>query len=143
MAGITFPNSRMASIQMSGGIREILSKADMMEKQGRSIIHMEIGRPDFDSPECAKKAAAEALNNGDVHYTDMAGKYELREALAEKYKRVNSIDADPDLNFVIKQELLRLLLHHSSQCWSQAMRLSYRHRTFLLMLTRSRLQTAY
>jgi len=101
MAGITFPNSRMASIQMSGGIREILSKADMMEKQGRSIIHMEIGRPDFDSPECAKKAAAEALNNGDVHYTDMAGKYELREALAEKYKRVNSIDADPDLNFVI------------------------------------------
>ncbi len=101
MADMIFPNSRMASIQMAGGIREILGKADALEKQGRSIIHMEIGRPDFDSPECAKKAATEALNNGDVHYTDMAGKYELREALADKYKRENAMDVDPDRNFVI------------------------------------------
>jgi aspartate aminotransferase/aminotransferase len=101
MADMRFPNSRMASIQMAGGIREILGKADALEKQGKSIIHMEIGRPDFDSPECAKKAAIEALNRGDVHYTDMAGKYELREALAEKYKRENFMDVDPDLNFVI------------------------------------------
>lgn len=101
MADMRFPNSRMASIQMTGGIREILGKADALEKQGKSIIHMEIGRPDFDSPECAKKAAIEALNRGDVHYTDMAGKYELREALAEKYKRENFMDVDPDLNFVI------------------------------------------
>ncbi|MDD4160837.1 MAG: pyridoxal phosphate-dependent aminotransferase [Synergistaceae bacterium] len=101
MAGIKFPNSRMSSIQMTGGIREILGRADELEKHGRSIIHMEIGRPDFDSPECAKNAAIAALNHGDVHYTDMAGKYELREALAEKYKNENSMDIDPERNLVI------------------------------------------
>lgn len=52
MAKASFPNSRMSSINMSGGIREILSKACDLETSGRVIIHMEIGRPDFDSPEC-------------------------------------------------------------------------------------------
>ena len=42
---VKFPNSRMASISMSGGIREILTRAEEMEREGRSIIHMEIGRP--------------------------------------------------------------------------------------------------
>lgn len=98
---MTFPNSRMASIKMSGGIREILGRADELEKQGRNIIHMEIGRPDFDSPECAKNAATKALNSGDVHYTDMAGKYELRKAIADKYKDENAMNIDPERNIVI------------------------------------------
>lgn len=96
-----FPNSRMSSIQMSGGIREILGRAEELEKQGRSIIHMEIGRPDFDSPKCAKDAAITALNNGDVHYTDMAGTYDLRKAVADKYNRENGMDIDPNRNIVI------------------------------------------
>jgi len=98
---ITFPNSRMSSIRMSGGIREILSRANELEALGKKIIHMEIGRPDFDSPQCAKDAAIRALNNGDVHYTDMGGTQELREAIAEKYKRVNNMFVDPDKNVVI------------------------------------------
>lgn len=101
MAKASFPNSRMSSINMSGGIREILSKACDLETSGRVIIHMEIGRPDFDSPECAKNAAIEALSCGDVHYTDMAGKYELREALADKYKNENLMDVDPDDNIIV------------------------------------------
>lgn len=89
---VTFPNSRMASIKMAGGIREILTRAEEMEREGRSIIHMEIGRPDFDSPECAKEAAVAALQAGNVHYTDMAGAYDLRCAVAEKYQRENKYD---------------------------------------------------
>lgn len=101
VAKMKFPNKRMASVQMGGGIREILNVAEALEKQGKNIIHMEIGRPDFDSPECAKNAAIEALKMGDVHYTDMAGKYELRAALAEKYRRENAMDVDPERNIVI------------------------------------------
>lgn len=109
MTEIAFPNSRMSSIQMSGGIREILGLADELEKQGKSIIHMEIGRPDFDSPQCAKNAAITALNNGDVHYTDMAGTHKLREAVAEKYLKDNSIQVDPDKSIVITSGAIEAL----------------------------------
>ena len=98
---VKFPNSRMASIKMSGGIREILGRAEELEAQGKSIVHMEIGRPDFDSPLCAKNKAIEAINNGNVHYTDMAGTFELRSAVAEKYRRENNMDVDANKNIVI------------------------------------------
>ena len=106
---VTFPNSRMASIKMAGGIREILARAEEMEREGRSIIHMEIGRPDFDSPECAKEAAAAALRAGNVHYTDMAGAYDLRCAVAEKYRRDNGMDVDADKNVVITNGAMEAL----------------------------------
>ena len=109
MTQIAFPNSRMSSIQMSGGIREILGRADELEKQGKSIIHMEIGRPDFDSPQCAKNAAITALNNGDVHYTDMAGTHKLPEAVADKYLKDNSMQIDPDKNIVITSGAIEAL----------------------------------
>lgn len=98
---VSFPNSRMSSIKMSGGIREILRRAEQLEADGKSIIHMELGRPDFDSPECAKEAAVAALRGGQVHYTDMAGTAELRWALAEKYRAENGMSVDGDKNFII------------------------------------------
>ena len=61
---IKFPNSRMSSIPMVGGIREILARANELEACGRQIFHLEIGRPDFDSPLCAKEAAKKALDMG-------------------------------------------------------------------------------
>lgn len=96
MARASLPNSRMASIEMSGGIREILAKADQMELEGRSVIHMEIGRPDFDSPLCAKNAVIKALNDGNVHYTDMSGAYDLRCAVANKYRSENKMEISAD-----------------------------------------------
>lgn len=101
MAKMKFPNERMQTVKMTGGIREILALAEKLEAGGKSIIHMELGRPDFDSPECAKKAATFAINNGDVHYTDMGGSYELRKAVAEKYMKENGFDVHPDKNVVI------------------------------------------
>ncbi len=106
---IKFPNRRMASIKMAGGIREILARADKMERDGRSVVHMEIGRPDFDSPKCAKEAAIAALRAGNVHYTDMGGAYDLRCAIAEKYRRENAMDVDADKHVVVTNGAMEAL----------------------------------
>ena len=104
-----FPNKRMASIKMSGGIREILGRADELAAQGKSIIHMEIGRPDFDSPACAKEAVKRALDAGNVHYTNMQGAEDLREAVAAKYRRENGMDVDARKNVVITNGAMEAL----------------------------------
>ncbi|MDR1966976.1 MAG: pyridoxal phosphate-dependent aminotransferase [Synergistaceae bacterium] len=95
------PCEKMKDTNFGGGIREILAQADEMQKSGRSVIHMEIGRPDFDSPECAKRAAIRALEERNVHYTDMAGTPELRSEIAAKYKRDAGMDIDPDREVVV------------------------------------------
>jgi aspartate aminotransferase/aminotransferase len=74
------------------GIRRVNEKALAMERAGETVIHFEIGRPDFDTPEYIKKAAIEALRSGDVFYTSNFGKMELRQAIAEKLKRENGLD---------------------------------------------------
>lgn len=107
--GNNFPTARMRSIKMSGGIREILSRANELEGLGRDIIHMEIGRPDFDSPLCAKEAAIQALKNGDVHYTDMSGTMELRSALGNKYARDNAMEIDPTNQIVVTSGAIEAL----------------------------------
>jgi aspartate aminotransferase/aminotransferase len=95
------PCKNMGDISYSGGIREILSRADELQRSGRDILHLEIGRPDFDSPEPAKRAAVRALESGDVHYTDMAGTLELRSEVAAKYKRDAGLDVDPDSELLV------------------------------------------
>lgn len=101
MARFQFPNSRMSAVSFSGGIREIFSRANELERQGKRIIHMEIGRPDFDSPECAKAGVRDALEKGDVHYTDMSGTEELRRAIARKYKEENGMNVDADRHVIV------------------------------------------
>ena len=94
-------NERLKNIEMSGGLYEIFQKSLQMESEGRKIYHMEIGKPDFDSPQDAKKATIQALNEGFVHYTAMAGIAELRQAIAEKEYRENKITADPDSEIMV------------------------------------------
>lgn len=91
----------MKNIEMSGGLYEIFQKSLKMESKGRKIYHMEIGKPDFDSPNNAKQAAIQALNEGFVHYTSMAGIESLREAIAEKEYRENNIKADPNSEIMV------------------------------------------
>ena len=52
---------------------EVLARARQLEAQGRRVVHMEIGEPDFDTPDHIKKAAAEALDDSHTHYTPSAG----------------------------------------------------------------------
>ncbi len=94
-------NERMKSMNMAGGLYDIYQKALKMEAEGKSIIHMEIGKPDFDSPVIAKEATIKSLNAGFVHYTAMAGIPELRKAILEKESRENGIVFDPDTEIVV------------------------------------------
>lgn len=93
---VKLPNEKLQAIKMGGGIRDVVDLATRLEKEGRTIYHMEIGRPDFDSPQIAKDAAIQAIKDGFVHYADMRGVEELRVALSEKLKRENAIDVTPE-----------------------------------------------
>jgi aspartate/methionine/tyrosine aminotransferase len=68
-------------------VMEVLERALQLEREGRSIIHMEIGEPDFDTPAAVIDAAKSSLDNGDTHYTDSRGIPELRAAVAGWYNR--------------------------------------------------------
>ncbi len=83
--------SRMSSVPFSG-IRRIFDEASRLEQEGADIIHLEIGRPDFDTPPHIKEAAKKALDAGQVHYTVNAGMVPLRRAIADKLKRDNQLD---------------------------------------------------
>ena len=74
------------------GIRKVNEKALAMERAGEKVLHFEIGRPDFDTPEYIKRAAEQALAEGKVHYTSNFGLMELRQAIADKLKRENNVD---------------------------------------------------
>ena len=78
------------------GIRKVNEKALAMERAGEKVLHFEIGRPDFDTPEYIKRAAEQALAEGKVHYTSNFGLMELRQAIADKLKRENNVDYKAD-----------------------------------------------
>lgn len=82
---------RMDRIPFSG-IRKVFEKVNELEKEGKDIINLCIGRPDFDTPQHIKDQTKEALDNGLVHYTSNYGLEELRNALSKKLKNDNNLD---------------------------------------------------
>jgi aspartate aminotransferase len=75
---------------------EVLARAKALEAQGREIIHLEIGEPDFDTPAHIKAAAVRALEEGWTHYTPAAGIPALREAIADYIRRTRGIPVGPE-----------------------------------------------
>jgi aspartate aminotransferase len=75
---------------------EVLARARALERQGHEIVHLEIGEPDFDTPQNIKDAAIKAIKEGYTHYTPSAGILELREAIAEHISKTRNINVDPD-----------------------------------------------
>jgi aspartate/methionine/tyrosine aminotransferase len=75
---------------------EVLARAKALERQGKNIIHLEIGEPDFDTPQNIKEAAVKALYAGYTHYVPAAGIPELREAIAEYISKTREIQVDPE-----------------------------------------------
>jgi aspartate/methionine/tyrosine aminotransferase len=75
---------------------EVLAKAKALEKQGKEIVHLEIGEPDFDTPKNIKEAAVKALYEGYTHYVPSAGIPELREAIAEYISKTRKIKVEPE-----------------------------------------------
>jgi len=75
---------------------EVLAKARALEAQGRSIVHLEIGEPDFDTPAPIRAAAARALDEGFTHYGPSAGLPEVREAIAAYISKDRGLPVTPD-----------------------------------------------
>jgi len=77
-------------------VMEVMETAAAMERQGEDVIHLEVGEPDFDTPECIKEAAIRAIRDGKTHYTHSLGLLELREAIAEHYQQRYGVEVNPD-----------------------------------------------
>ena len=74
---------------------EVLARAKALESQGKNIIHLEIGEPDFDTPRFIVDAAVQALRAGRTHYTPAAGIPPLREAVARDVERRRGVKVKP------------------------------------------------
>ena len=74
----------------------VFSKALELERQGKEVVHLEIGEPDFDTPPNIIRSAVDALNNHWTHYCPSAGLYELREAVAEDINMRRGLDISPN-----------------------------------------------
>ncbi|MAP18497.1 MAG: aspartate aminotransferase [Aurantimonas sp.] len=74
----------------------VTQKARELKAQGRDVIGLGAGEPDFDTPDNIKQAAIEAINRGETKYTPVSGIPELRQAIAAKFKRENGLDYKPE-----------------------------------------------
>jgi (5-formylfuran-3-yl)methyl phosphate transaminase len=91
-------------------VMEVMEKAEAMERQGENIIHLEVGEPDFETPECIKEAAIRAIRDGKTHYTHSMGLPELREAIAEYYGSRYGVKINPDQILVMSGTSPAMLL---------------------------------
>jgi aspartate/methionine/tyrosine aminotransferase len=81
-------------------VMELLRRTKQLEAQGRDIIHMEIGEPDFTTPSAIVDAGLNHITTGEVKYTAAAGLPELREKIAEFYQQHYSVTVDKERIFV-------------------------------------------
>src|SRR6478672_7126278 len=86
--------SRMRTIGTESAF-EVSARARALEAQGRSIIHLQIGEPDFDTPAHVREAAKRALDEGQTHYPPFPGIPELRKAIADDVTKRKGFPADP------------------------------------------------
>ncbi|NOQ93603.1 MAG: pyridoxal phosphate-dependent aminotransferase [Methylophaga sp.] len=77
-------------------VMDILGQAKRLEAQGKDIIHMEVGEPDFDTPQPITDAGIKALKEGKTHYTPALGLPELRELIANWYHTQYQVDISPN-----------------------------------------------
>ncbi|MEN6447595.1 MAG: pyridoxal phosphate-dependent aminotransferase [Syntrophaceae bacterium] len=86
--------SQMARTVTSFLVMDVMERANILASEGRDIIHLEVGEPDFDTPDCIRKAAYEAMQHGRTHYTDSLGIPELRHAIAAHYGKTYGVQVD-------------------------------------------------
>ena len=77
-------------------VMDVLERANELQREGIDVIHLEVGEPDFDMPECIAKAAIEAHESGTTHYTHSLGNPLLRSAISEFYFSEYGVIVDPD-----------------------------------------------
>lgn len=94
------PATRMETVPFSG-IRDVFEECSKLERNGTDVVHLEIGRPDFDTPQPIKDAGIDAIDDGNVYYTSNYGIQPLREELANKLFEENDVEYDPDTEIVV------------------------------------------
>ena len=77
-------------------VMDVLERAKELEREGVSIIHLEVGEPDFDTPACVLQAAKLSLDNQCTHYTHSLGDVQLRKEIARFYKDEYDVTVDPE-----------------------------------------------
>jgi aspartate/methionine/tyrosine aminotransferase len=77
-------------------VMDILERAQELERRGESVIHLEIGEPDFATPQVVKDAAYRAMAAGETQYTTSQGLMELREALCRHYREKYGVELTPE-----------------------------------------------
>jgi aspartate/methionine/tyrosine aminotransferase len=77
-------------------VMDVLERAHEMERKGIHIIHLEVGEPDFDAPQCVREAAVKAIQDGHTHYTHSLGIVALREAICDYHYRTYKVNIEPD-----------------------------------------------
>jgi len=77
-------------------VMEVMERAQQLEAQGEHLIHLEVGEPDFATPECIQEAMAKAVKDGMTGYTHSLGILPLREAIAEHYHARYGVAVSPD-----------------------------------------------
>ena len=91
-------------------VMEIATHARALEAQGRDVIHMEIGEPDFPTPQPVIDAAQSLLASGQIYYTSALGIRALREAISGHYRRLHGLDIAPERIIVTAGGSAALLL---------------------------------
>ncbi|MFA5321785.1 MAG: pyridoxal phosphate-dependent aminotransferase [Smithella sp.] len=88
--------SKRASKFTSFIVMDVMAKAEELERRGENIIHMEVGEPDFPTPQVITKAATEALLNNKTRYTHALGLLELRQSICDFYFKEYGVSITPD-----------------------------------------------
>lgn len=105
----------MASERLMGQpMFQILTKIKEMEREGKDVVHFEIGDPDFDTPDCVIQGAKRALDEGWTHYSSPAGDYELRQAICSS--RFFTPRFTPDLDQVVVAPGANPLIYYAVRC---------------------------
>ncbi|MDK2372534.1 MAG: pyridoxal phosphate-dependent aminotransferase [Candidatus Korarchaeota archaeon] len=86
---------RMNSLGVEGAFI-VLAKARELERQGKSVIHLEIGEPGYQPPKHVLEATKKAIDEGKTKYTPASGIYELREAIAERVSNSRGVKVEPE-----------------------------------------------
>ncbi|WP_243360014.1 pyridoxal phosphate-dependent aminotransferase [Fundidesulfovibrio terrae] len=95
-------------------VMDILERACALERQGKHVVHMQIGEPDFDTPGPVKEAAVKAIRDGHTHYTHSLGLPLLREAICAYYLRTYGVAVEPDRVIVTSGTSPAMLLTFSA-----------------------------
>jgi aspartate aminotransferase len=92
--------SRITALQPSPTL-SVGEKARKLKTQGKKLVDLSIGEPDFDTPAHIKKACIEALEKGFTHYTSSKGIIELRDAISKYYKQYFHVDVNPNSEVIV------------------------------------------